>query len=131
MLSMILPPAQQMAAEKLLQGAGLPPSCPSTNSVSTLLSYQAVLIILCIFQMLTPILYEPRVWLLGGVKEKIADILLTSSNEFSDAKLEAALILAGLTKLVGNARSRDLQDAIIGELIEALRNATEKEFLCD
>mmetsp|Transcript_11212 Transcript_11212/g.12076 ORF Transcript_11212/g.12076 Transcript_11212/m.12076 type:complete len:483 (+) Transcript_11212:10-1458(+) len=67
----------------------------------------------------------------GGFQKKIADILLTSSNEFSDVKLEAALILAGLTRMVGNARLIDLQDAIIGELIEALRNATEKEFLCD
>ncbi len=67
----------------------------------------------------------------GDTKEKIADILLTPSNEFSDVKIEAAFILAGLTKMVGNDRSRDLQDAIIDELIEALRNATEKEFLCD
>eukprot|EP01040_Poterioochromonas_malhamensis_P018213 gene18213-21204_t len=62
----------------------------------------------------------------GGFQKKIADILLTSSNEFSDVKLEVALILAGLTRMVGNARLIDLQDAIIGELIEALRNATEK-----
>ncbi len=57
--------------------------------------------------------------------------MLASSNDFSDVKLEAALILAGLTKMVENDRLGDLQDAIIGELIEALRNATEKELLCE
>lgn len=65
-----------------------------------------------------------------GAQEKIADILLNTSNDFSDVKLEAALILAGLTKMVGNARSISLQYAIIRQLIQALQNVTEKELLC-
>lgn len=46
-------------------------------------------------------------------------------------KLEAALILAGITKRVIDYRYNiQLQNAITGELIEALRTVTEKELLC-
>ncbi len=63
-LKLLVPPTHQLAAETLLQNAGLAPTCPSANSFSYLCNYQAVLIMLCIFQILIPILYEPRVCLL-------------------------------------------------------------------
>ncbi len=64
MLTLLVPSTNQMAAETLLQNAGLAPTCPSANSFSFLCSYTAVLIMLCIFEILTPILYEPRICLL-------------------------------------------------------------------
>eukprot|EP01040_Poterioochromonas_malhamensis_P012503 gene12503-13685_t len=68
------------------------------------------------------------------IQEKLADIILSflyNGNDFSDIKLDAALILAAFTRFVVDSRSDDLQTRIAEELIAALRSASEKDLLCD
>ncbi len=75
------------------------------------------------------ILYEK-----SEIQQKIANILLSSTlndTNFSNMKLDAAIILAALTSLMGNSRSDELQEGITRELITALRTISEKELLCD
>ncbi len=60
----LFPPAPYQVAQRLMQSEDTAQACPSADNVSSLCSYQAVLIMLSIFQMLTPILFEPRVFLL-------------------------------------------------------------------
>eukprot|EP01040_Poterioochromonas_malhamensis_P006539 gene6539-7040_t len=68
----------------------------------------------------------------SDIQEKIAGILLSSSfngDDFSDIKLEAAIILAALTRFVVSSRER--LDAVARELIIALRAISENELLCE
>ncbi len=60
----LFPPAPYEVAQRFLQSESAPAPCPPENNFSSLCTYQAVLIMLSIFQMLTPILFEPRVFLL-------------------------------------------------------------------
>ncbi len=59
----LFPPTPHQVTQRL-QSESAPAPCPPENNFSSLCTYQAVLIMLSIFQMLTPILFEPRVFLL-------------------------------------------------------------------
>lgn len=59
-----LSPEKFSTLESILLDANLPPVCPGKDSFLTLVNYQAVLVMLSTFQLLTSILYEPRLYLL-------------------------------------------------------------------
>ena len=65
--------------QMFLQGANLPPSCPPVDSYPTLFNYQQFVVILCSFQMLSPILYEPRLYLLCIFHAITAGLMLYSN----------------------------------------------------